>query len=236
MATTSKGGSWGFHVRYGARAGAMTHVYVHVGTEERPDEDHQLVFINDERAHFEIRANVWEGRLTDIEFNASSGSGRSIEQQDLRTSGVVKLIRTWAHLGREHQLLQRQLETDRLGGGLEITVPAAGPGLDDAIEETRLRLGALLPSPETKTRKRLRGRDADDLLTRVARRYQQLVEEGHRQPRLVIAEEESYSPEHIGRLLVKARRPPYSLLGPATPGRAGEGTPPENTESKEGKP
>lgn len=225
METSTTRGAWGFSVRYGESPNA-TSVQVHVGTEEAPDEDHQLVFIDDQRLPFDVRANVWEGQMTDVEFVATPGSRHSLEQKDLRTAGVVSLVRTWAQLGRDHQLAQRFAES-RPSGLVELPAQGAADTLDDTLEATRSALSAWLPAPETAARRRLRGRDADELLERVARRYQELVAAGHPKPRVAIAAEVNYTPQHIGRLLVKARRPDPKtgrppLLGPARPGRAGE--------------
>lgn len=89
-----------------------------------------------------------------------------------------------------------------------------------AAAHTRDPMGQWLKSAAPTGRGRRRGADQEALVTRVVERYRELVSAGHRNPRQVIAAEENYTPEHIGRLLVRARR--EGLLAPAKPGRAGE--------------
>ncbi len=71
---------------------------------------------------------------------------------------------------------------------------------------------------------RRRRHSPDEIVRRVASAYLAALKDPERKHRAtaVVAEQFGYSRAHVGRLLVRARRPPYNLLGPACKGRAGE--------------
>jgi hypothetical protein len=88
-----------------------------------------------------------------------------------------------------------------------------------APEDARSLLAELTPR---------RGRRSDpdarnQLIESVVRSYRDLLAAGVKQPKPAIARELSISPSYVGSLLAEGRR--RGLLGPATPGRAGEERP-----------
>lgn len=208
---------YGFRASYLSSAGTRVNVHVHLGTQGRPDEDKQRVYLTDRGLPFTIDADVWEGRLDRVEFMVQAGhGGRQLEQRDLRTSGVVSLVHRWARVGREYQV--RRKRGGALDEGLIFEVEAAD--IEAAIAATRSTLERLAPSRADTTKRRLRGAEAEALLQRVVARYKELTQAGHTAPRVVIADEEALSSAYIGRLLVKARK--AGLLSAALPGRAGQ--------------
>lgn len=64
----------------------------------------------------------------------------------------------------------------------------------------------------------------DEILRRVVGAYLAALKDPEQKHRATafVAEQLGYSRAHVGRLLVKARRPPHSLLGPAHKGRTGQ--------------
>jgi hypothetical protein len=134
-----------------------------------------------------------------------------ISVADLRKASLLGSLKQWEVVGRRyaHQILDGVPER-------EISV--------DGLSATQA-LRALAWSPRQRPVKRARGSRREDLLRQVADAYREAIDDGDPAPRTTLATRFGYSPAHIGRLLVAARRerngqPP--LLGPAHPGRAGE--------------
>jgi hypothetical protein len=151
------------------------------------------------------------GRLRQIEVEAVD-DGAEISAADLRRPGVVRVLREWAVAGRHaaEQLIR-------------------GVPLDQTVIEAKSPTEALRMVDQAESRKRpakvRRGSEHEELIRQVAAAYKEEIAAGNSRPRVALARRFNYTPEHIGALLVKARKsrngqPP--LLGPTRPGKAGE--------------
>jgi hypothetical protein len=223
MTTRGPDGLNGFSVRYLADGGEIF-VNVSFGDSraeflaDLPASPYQNVDIEDSRLPFRITSEVKHGRVTHLKFGIS-GEGEEIEQKHLRRTSIIPVIKRWARLGEQLQrVLDRDPSTEAWEGWIA-ELPAMA-SVQEAEERTKALIGQWLPREDRDTRQRIVGDHAQQLLERVVDRYRELIDQGERRPRIVIAEEENYTPEHIGRLLVKARK--QGLLAPARIGKAGE--------------
>jgi hypothetical protein len=138
---------------------------------------------------------------------------------------IVRMVEEWVRLGVEVR------RAGKVSG--PVSLPSAS-NLQSALVRARAALTGTLR--ETGTRKR--GEAKRLLLEQVAAEYRQAIKDKHRDPRNVVAARLGYTPAHIGRLLVEARKATPPLLGPASPGRAGEvpaTKPPAKRTTKRGK-
>jgi len=154
-------------------------------------------------------------RLTIETTEAAETANEAIEitTTELRKPSLLRSLKQWEVVGRGYA---RQI----LAG-----VPEHEIKIDGLTATQALR--ALAWSPRQRPVKRARGGRREELLRHVVAEYRQLVADGDPAPRTTLASKFGYSPAHVGRLLVAARRerdgqPP--LLGPALRSKAGEAT------------
>lgn len=124
---------------------------------------------------------------------------------------LTRLVEPWLHLAAEYRDHQGEQPT---------VAPNPAPTAEAAIARTRAALAGVVRAPGT----RARGEAKAALLARVVEEYKRAVAAKSKQPRVVVGVKLGYSSQHIGRLLVEARRAVPPLLGPAKPGKAGEET------------
>jgi len=129
---------------------------------------------------------------------------------------VLGTLRAWHRVGRE---VARKI----LAGEPYESIVIDGR---DATEALRIQMQA---DRQPLAPQRWRGARREARIRAVASSYRQLVAGGEKHPRGVLAEAFGLSEDHVGKLLVAARRerngqPP--LLGPALRGKAGESGPP----------
>jgi hypothetical protein len=151
------------------------------------------------------------GRLRQMEIE-TVGDADEISAPDLRRPGVVRALREWAAAGRHtaEQLIR-------------------GVPLDKTVIDAKSPAEALRMVDQADARRRparvRRGGEHEALIRQVAAAYKEEVAAGNSRPRIALARRFGYTPEHIGALLVKARKPRDGqppLLGPTRPGKAGE--------------
>ena len=151
------------------------------------------------------------GRLRQVEIQ-TVGDSAEISAADLRRPGVVRVLREWAVAGRRaaEQLIK-------------------GVPLDKTVIDAKSPTEALRMVDQAEARKRpakvRRGSEHEDLIRQVAAAYKEEIAAGNSRPRVALAKRFNYTPEHIGALLVKARKPRNGEpppLGPTRPGKAGE--------------
>jgi len=151
------------------------------------------------------------GRLRQMEIE-TAGDDAEISAADLRRPGVIRVLREWAVAGR------------RVAEQLTRGVP-----LDKTVIDAKSPTEALRMVDQAEARRRpakvRRGSEHEDLIRQVAEAYKEEIAAGNSRPRIALARRFNYTPEHIGALLVKARKPRNGeppLLGPTRPGKAGE--------------
>lgn len=150
------------------------------------------------------------GRLE--RFSLRARQAGEISASDLRTPGLVQTLRQAAIL----------MQMAAPGGVMNMTaLPAEGRTLREAARRATRAASRIKPK---RPGRRVRGAAAEALVEQVAVMYREQVAMGNPSPRQAIKDELGYSPEYIGRLLVKARRHDPPLLGPAVRGKAGEDT------------
>ena len=151
------------------------------------------------------------GRLRQMEVEAGEDSAE-ISAADFRRPGVIRVLREWAVAGRHaaEQLIR-------------------GVPLDKTVIDAKSPTEALRMVDQAESRKRpakvRRGSEHEELIRQVAAAYKEEIAAGNSRPRIALARRFNYTPEHIGALLVKARKPRNGqppLLGPTRPGKAGE--------------
>jgi hypothetical protein len=153
-----------------------------------------------------------DGRLHRLTIDTTNGTAE-ITAADLRKASLIRSLKQWEIVGR--------------GYARQILVGVPEPEIAiDGLDATQA-LRSLAWSPRQRPVQRARGGRREDLLREVADAYRQAVADGDPAPRTTLASRFGYSPAHIGRLLVAARRerdgqPP--ILGPAVRGKAGETT------------
>lgn len=154
-----------------------------------------------------------DGRLTRFSVEAS-GDQAEIDWGVLRRP-ALRTLRALEPVGREvaRQFLAGVPKHEIVINGL------------DATEAMRMLMQS---AGRSAAPQRKLGRDREDLIRAVAGAYRVAVEAGDEHPRQTLAAAYHYTPAHIGRLLVAARRerngqPP--VLGAALRGKAGETTP-----------
>lgn len=151
------------------------------------------------------------GRLRQMEIE-TVGDGSEISVADLRRPGMVRVLREWAVIGRRvaEQLIR-------------------GVALEKTVIDAKSPTEALRMVDQAEARRRpakvRRGSEHEDMIRQVVAAYKEEIAAGNSRPRIALARRFGYTPEHIGAMLVKARKsrngePP--LLGPARPGKAGE--------------
>jgi hypothetical protein len=150
------------------------------------------------------------GRLRQLTFEATR------DQSEI-TTAVLRQLPAIRAL-KESEIVAREAAHAILAGvpDREIVLDATS-----ATEALRMLMAAAGRAPGT----RKRGAMREDLLRQVADAYREAVASRNPKPRETLAARFGYSPAHIGRLLMAARKaragqPP--LLGPAKRGRAGE--------------
>jgi hypothetical protein len=150
------------------------------------------------------------GRLHLVQFEGVDD--HEITTADLRWGGILHALKEWEIVGR-------QVATQILNG-----VP-----LDKAVFDAQTPAEALRILDQAGRRQRprkIRRRgEREELIRQVAAAYREEVAAGNSRPRVALAERFGYTPQHIGALLVEARKPRNGqppLLGPAQPGKAGE--------------
>ncbi len=151
------------------------------------------------------------GRLRHVEIE-TVGDSVEISADDLRRPSVMRALREWAVVGRHvaEQLLR-------------------GVPLDQTVVDAKSPTEALRMVDQAAARRRphkvRRGSQHEELIRQVAEAYKEEIAAGNTRPRKALAKRFDYTPEHIGALLVKARKPRNGqppLLGPTRPGKAGE--------------
>lgn len=151
------------------------------------------------------------GRLRQMEVEALDDSVE-ISAADLRRPGIVRVLREWAVAGRHaaEQLIR-------------------GVPLDKTVIDAKSPTEALRMVDQAESRKRpakvRRGSEHEELIRQVAAAYKEEIAAGNSRPRVALARRFGYTPEHIGALLVMARKPRNGqppMLGPTRPGKAGE--------------
>jgi hypothetical protein len=151
------------------------------------------------------------GRLRQMEIE-TVGDSDEIGAADLRRPGVTRVLREWAAAGRHvaEQLIK-------------------GVPLDKTVVDAKSPTEALRMVDQAEARRRptkvRRGSEHEELIRQVAAAYKEEIAAGNSRPRVALARRFGYTPEHIGALLVKARKPRDGqppLLGPTRPGKAGE--------------
>jgi hypothetical protein len=151
------------------------------------------------------------GRLRQMEIE-TVGDSDEVSAADLRRPGVIRVLREWAVAGRRaaEQLIK-------------------GVPLDKTVIDAKSPTEALRMVDQAEARRRpakvRRGSEHEDLIRQVAAAYKEEIAAGNSRPRIALAKRFNYTPEHIGALLVKARKPRNGeppLLGPTRPGKAGE--------------
>lgn len=151
------------------------------------------------------------GRLRQMEVEVLDDSVE-ISAADLRRPGVVRVLREWSVAGRHaaEQLIK-------------------GVPLDQTVIDAKSPTEALRMVDQAESRKRpgkvRRGSEHEELIRQVAEAYKAEIGAGNSRPRIALARRFGYTPEHIGALLVMARKPRNGqppLLGPTRPGKAGE--------------
>jgi hypothetical protein len=167
----------------------------------------EIIIAIAERGHDQVLEARFreEGSLYKLTFTSDRGE---VTFADLRRP-VITAVRQWEAFAREAAC--------RILAG----EPEPEPGPRGPAEALRMLVYGTSRGPGT----RRRGTDGERLLRDVTAAYRQLLAAGDPAPRLALAAQFGYSVDHIGRLLVKARRPRNGrppLLGPATPGKAGE--------------
>lgn len=209
----------GFRVSYGGERADRTVVTASTGYGTvLPDEDYQSVELNDPRLTFTARGEFADGlQLVHLQLSKRP-DGPSITQGSLRQAGIIAELRTWARVARR---MQHGVVDEGLRGLLEFDLPS-DTDLHQAVTASEDRVDRWLKKSPKPSKRRKSREEAEATLRRVVDRYKALVALGDPSPRLTIAAEEHYTPEHIGRLLVKARNRKPPLLGPAAPGKAGE--------------
>jgi hypothetical protein len=151
------------------------------------------------------------GRLRQMEIE-TVGDSVEISAADLHRPGVMRVLREWAAAGRH--------VAEQLVRGLT---------LDKTVIDAKSPTEALRMVDQAEARKRpakvRRGSEHEELIRQVAAAYKQEIAAGNSRPRIALARRFNYTPEHIGALLVQARKPRNGqppLLGPTRPGKAGE--------------
>lgn len=181
--------------------------------------------VDDPRLPHLVEGVVTESGLVTRAGLVTRDPGREIVGADLRSGAVLRVLRDAAVSVRTYADLPpltvgALADADFEGDGPELRVrrtltPEHATQLGQAV---RAQLGTDGESAEP--RRRVQGAQAAEQLAEVVRLYRKAVEMGDPAPRRTIAGRLNYSNEHIGRLLVKARR--QGLLGPAKIGKPGE--------------
>jgi hypothetical protein len=150
------------------------------------------------------------GRLHLVQFEARND--HEITTADLRWGGILHGLKEW-------EIVSRRVATQILSGA----------SLDNAVFDARTPAEALRILDQGGRRHRprkIRKRgEREELIRQVAAAYREEVAAGNSRPRVALAERFGYTPQHIGALLVQARKPRNGqppLLGAAHPGKAGE--------------
>ncbi len=199
------------------------------------------VLLDDPRLAFLVRGESEEDLLVKVHLEARGRDG--VRQRDLRPLPFVTILKEWVSVGRDYR--RAYLEADspevqaerqwveelarRAGRELnnntfssearhEVAFRSRADSLEQALEDTRAAIARA--AVDRRPGQRRRGDDAQELLERVVAEYRNAVARGERAPRPVIGRRLGYSPAHVGRLLVKARK--QGLLGQPLTGRAGE--------------
>lgn len=174
------------------------------------------VQITPNASDLEVRGYFREnGALRLIEIESRDPNGE-VTAADLRNLSSVRTLKSWEIVGRE---LARQYLA-----GVEV------PEIDARTPTAALRQlshEASKHAPTTTVAKGKRGAAVELRLRQVVDAYREAVAAGDPHPRQTVATKFGYSGEHVGRLLSQARKPRDGrppLLGPATPGKAGEVT------------
>ena len=153
------------------------------------------------------------GRLRNVEFETLK-DGYEITTADLRWTGILHGLKEW-------EIVSRRVAVQVLDG-----IP-----LDQAVFDAKTPAEALRILDQAASRQRPRPRkirrkgEREELIRKVVAAYKDEVAAGNSRPRVALAERFGYSTQHIGALLVQARKPRNGqppLLGPAHPGKAGE--------------
>jgi hypothetical protein len=161
-----------------------------------------------------------DGRMVRLTIECSTARGEDISRaeinaRDLRQTALLRSLRQWHDVGRE---VARQI----LAGVPEREIAINGQSATEALRSLAFSSG-------NADARAARGARREDLLRAVADAYREAVAAGNQQPRVALAARFGYTPAHIGKLLVAARRPRGGLpplLGPAASGKAGETTEP----------
>lgn len=171
------------------------------------------VRIHPEGSNVEVRGTFsTTGRLRELEFVTVTDRAE-VTTADLRMTAVIRALREWHKVGQE-------ITSQVLSG-----VPVERTVIDAASPTEALRM--LSNTARPRAQERLRGPAQEELLREVAAAYKEITAQvpPDPKPRVTLALRFGYSPAHIGRLLMQARRPRHGLpplLGPAQPGKAGE--------------
>ncbi|MFI7130187.1 hypothetical protein ACIBQ1_31155 [Nonomuraea sp. NPDC050153] len=172
------------------------------------------IVLDDPDTPFVVRAAVVRGKV--VRFDLHAREGAAITQRDLRAPALVSVVRKWAAIGE-------RLKSEDLGPNPPGLVWDWADGtMTEVAEVTREKLASLAP-PSRQQGQRKRGSAAEDLLRQVVEDYRAAVDQGDPSPRVTIAQRHGYSPAHIGRLLVKARRTIDPATGKPFLGKAGKG-------------
>ncbi len=174
------------------------------------------VRVDDPKLGFVLEAEASGHGLRRLSVSASPGDGDGGATLNVRDGALTKLARLvepWVQLALEYRGHQ--------DSGDHHLLDESAPTPEAAIARARVALAGVTRRSGT----RARGEAKKLLLERVAEEYRLALASGHKQPRKIVAARLGYSVEHIGRLLVEARRTVPPLLGPASPGKAGEASP-----------
>jgi hypothetical protein len=174
--------------------------------------------IHDIYTPYVASARLESGRVVELQYRAKDGE--RLTHRLIRATNLITFCERWAHLveakARAYAtgdlLTAQRLEAHGLEGRSPTEIL---DGLEAVMAEHR----------STTRRKRVRGEEAEHLLRKVVDEYKEALKDKDPRPRVTVGNKLGYTPEHIGRLLVKARRMDPPLLGPAMRGKAGEESP-----------
>jgi hypothetical protein len=209
----------GFHLTYLSSVGWAE---VSVDVEEQHGVIAVGVWLHDPALPFVVEAKGTERGLFELSMKVRTQQpldqrkhpdlNQSIRLANPSGRQVVRIVEEWVRLG-----LEVGRNPSRRG---KVPLPEAS-SVEEALARVRSALTGNLREPGT----RKRGEAKQLLLEDVVEKYRQAIQDRHRYPRKVVADQLGYSSEHIGRLLVEARKATPErgpLLGPAARGKAGE--------------